>query len=125
MKTPKTKRTLLTGIIIFVIFGTMVLWLSQEVEYARFDSPSKNHTAVVSYRRYNSYLPMSPGQSGDKAGFIRIEGKDGRSYGKAKIPMLWMSQDLEWMPNGAALKFVCEWNFSKREYRLWNDSQTK
>ena len=100
-------------------------WLFQEVEYLRIDSPDRQYQAVVTYRRLESFRPTFPGQSGDKAGFIRIEDKDGRNYGKIDVPMVWMSRDLEWTKDGADLKLICEWDFPKREYRFWNESQTE
>ena len=39
--------------------------------------------------------------------------------------MVSMSRDLEWTNGGADLKLICEWDFVKREYRFWNDAQTK
>jgi len=101
------------------------MWLFQQVEYLRVDSPDGEYTAIVTYRRYESFQPTFPGQSGDKAGFIRIEDKDGQNYGRVGLPMVWMSRDLEWTNDGADLKLICEWDFTKREYRFWNDAQTK
>jgi hypothetical protein len=102
-----------------LIIGVVAIWLFQEVEYLRIDSPDRQ------YRRLESFGSTFPGQSGDKAGFIRIEDKDGRNYGKIGVPMVWMSRDLEWTKGGADLKLVCEWDFAKREYRFWNELQTE
>lgn len=102
-----------------------LVWLFQEDEYLRIHSPNGQHTAIVTYRRYESLLPMFPGQSGDKAGSIRIEDVGGLNYGKIGVPMVTMSRDLEWTADGARLKFVGEWVFSNREYRYWNKAQTE
>ena len=111
------------------ILGTCLLpiiaatfWLFQEVEYRRIVSPGSSHTAIVTYRRYESLRPKVPGQSSDKAGFIRIVDTRGTHYGKIPIPMVWMSDDLQWIPGGARLPLVGEWDFAKREYRYWNSS---
>ena len=116
---------LIASCLVVLIIGATVTWLFQEVEYLRIDSPDRQYQAVVTYRRLESFRPTFPGQSGDKAGFIRIEDKDGRNYGKIDVPMVWMSRDLEWTKDGADLKLVCEWDFPKREYRFWNESQTE
>lgn len=108
-----------------LIIGAVATWLFQEVDYLRIDSPDRQYQAIVTYRRLESFRPTFPGQSGDKAGFIRIEDKDGRNYGKIGVPMVWMSRDLEWTKDGADLKLVCEWDFAKREYRFWNEAQTE
>jgi hypothetical protein len=105
--------------------GAVASWLRQSVEYMRIDSPDRQYRAVVTYRRLESVRPTFPGQSGDEAGFIRIEDKDGRNYGKIGVPMVWMSRDLQWTKGGADLKLGCEWDFAKREYRFWNESQTE
>ncbi len=112
------------GCLIVVITGVTLLWLVQEDEYLRIDSPDGKHTAIVTYRRYESLLPTMPGGSGDKEGFIRIEDPGGSNYGKIGVPMVSMSRDLEWTADGARLKLVGEWVFSNREYRYWNEAQT-
>jgi hypothetical protein len=111
--------------LIALVIGAVVTWLLQEVEYLRIDSPDGRYTAIVTYRRIESFRPSFPGHSGDKAGFVRIEDKSGRNYGKIGVPMVEMSHELEWSAGGAALKLVGEWDFAKREYRFWNESQTE
>lgn len=108
-----------------LIAATAATWLYQKVEYQRINSPDERYTAIVTYRRIESFRPSYPGQSGDRAGFIKIEDTDGKNYGSISIPMVWMSNDLEWTDGGAHLKLVCDWNFVKREYRFWNESQTE
>lgn len=111
--------------VVVLIVGAVATWLFQEVEYLRIDSPDGRHTAVVAYRRYESFRPIFAGQAGDREGFIRIQDKNGVNYGRIGVPMVSMSRDLEWRNDGADLKLVCEWDFAKREYRFWNESQTK
>lgn len=116
---------LIASCLVVLSIGAVATWLFQEVEYLRIDSPDRQYQAVVTYQRLESFRPTFPGQSGDKAGFIRIEDKDGRNYGRIGVPMVWMSRDLEWTKNGADLKLVCKWDFAKREYRFWNELQTE
>lgn len=110
---------------VVVIVASIAVWLFQEVEYLRMDSPDRHYQAIVTYRRIESFRPTLPGQSGDKAGFIRIVDKDGKNHGKIGIPMVWMSRELKWTNGGADLPLVCEWDFAKREYRIWNEAQTE
>ena len=116
---------LIASCLVVLSIGAVATWLFHEVEYLRIDSPDRQYQAVVTYQRLESFRPTFPGQSGDKAGFIRIEDKDGRNYGRIGVPMVWMSRDLEWTKNGADLKLVCKWDFAKREYRFWNELQTE
>lgn len=126
MKKRRWKRLMLfASCSVLLIIGAITTWLFQEVEYQRFSSPDQQYQAVVTYRRLELFRPTFPGQSGDKPGFIKIEDKDGRNFGKVKVPMVWMSRDLEWTKDGADLKLVCEWNFTKRSYRFWNANQTE
>ena len=126
MKAHRWRRPLLIVCsIVVLIIAVVAVWVSQEVEYLRINSPDGKHTAIVTYRRYQSFRPTLPGQSGDKEGFIRIEDKNGINYGRIGVPMVWMSRQLEWTNEGADLKLVCGWDFAKGEYRFWNDSQTK
>jgi hypothetical protein len=120
-----TRPLLLVGGLVVIITSITATWLLQEVEYLRIGSPSSTHTAVVTYRRYEAFKFTAPGQSGDKAGFIRIESSSGENYGKIPVPMIWMSRELEWTKDGARLPVVGEWSFPKREYRYWNESQTE
>ena len=115
---------LIAGFVVVLIVGTVSTWLFQEDEYLRIDSPDGRHTAIVTYRRYESLRPTFPGQSGDKAGFIKIEDKSGMNYGRISIPLVWMSRDLQWTHEGADLPLVCKWDFARREYRFWNKAQT-
>lgn len=126
MKAPRWARPLLivSGVVVLIV-SAVATWLFQEVVYLRIDSPAGRHTAVVSCRRYESFRPTFAGQAGDREGFIRIQGKNGVNYGRIGVPMVGMSRDLEWRNDGADLKLVCEWDFAEREYRFWNESQTR
>jgi hypothetical protein len=105
--------------------STATFWLFQEVEYRRVVSPDGSYTAIVTYRRYESLKPKAPGRSSDKAGFIRIVDNRGIHYGKIPVPMVWMSDDLQWPPGGARLPLVGEWDFAKREYRYRDSSEAE
>lgn len=67
---------------------------------------------------------MAPGQSSDKSGFVRVEGRDGTFYGKIPVPLLGMAGPMWWSKTGLTTP-VGEWDFSKKEYRYWNERQTE
>jgi len=113
------------GCLFAVSAGVVSIWLFQEVEYFRFKSPDNQHIAIVTWRRYESWMPAFPGQGSDRPGFVRIEEAGGVNYGRIAIPMVWMARDLEWTRHGAELKMVCQWDFLKQEIRYWNDAQTE
>jgi hypothetical protein len=126
MKPLKHQRPLLiAAALVLLCAGAGSVWLFQEIECLRIDSPDGRYRAIVTCRRLESLRPTFPGQSGDKAGFIRIEDKDGRNYGKVGLPMVSTARGLEWTRGGADLKLVCRWDFAKREYRFWNEAQTE
>ena len=111
--------------LVVVISGAAAIWLFQKIECQRIHSPDRQYTAIVTHRRVEGFRLRFPDNFWDQAGFIRIEDKNGKNYGKVRIPMLWMSRDLEWNAGGAELKLVCQWDFEKREYRYWNESGTE
>jgi len=102
-------------IVLVVLFSS-----SKENEIRRFSDPTGQYVVVVSSRVYQSPLNSLPGQSSDKSGFIRIEDNQGHSYGKVKLPMLWMADDLKWDPDGARLVGAGIWNFTIRECTQWD-----
>lgn len=120
MKARSWKRPLLiVGGFLVLIAGVVAAWLFQEIEYKRVVSPDGNYTAIVTLRRYESLRSALPGQGGDIAGFIRIEDKNGTNHGKVAVPMVWMVEELKWTKEGASIKSLCDWDFAKREVRLW------
>lgn len=122
-----TARRLLlaAGVTGLLCISCVAYWLLQEIEYTRLSSPKSGHVALITYHRYQSLLPMAPGQSGDKPGYIRITDASGRKYPKLPIPMIQMSRDIIWTKNGATLPLCAEWNFITREVRYWDSAQTR
>jgi hypothetical protein len=108
-----------------LIAGLAAVLILQEAEYLRINSPDGHYTAIVTYPGGLKFQSSFPGQSGDKAGFIRIEDREGINYGKIGVPMVSMARDLKWTEKGAELTLVGEWNFARREYRFWNESQNE
>ena len=83
-------------------------------EYQRITSPDGRFYAVAEYRSYLSFVPMSPGNSSDKPGFVAIYTRDGLSCGRAFLPMLQFLSDLQWHANAAEIRLVAEWDLSQR-----------
>jgi hypothetical protein len=110
--------------IVLIIAGGGLGWGFHEDEYLRIPSPGSKYVAIVTCRRFEALLPIFPGGSGDKSGFIRIERSDGTNFGKIPVPMVSMTQDLEWTSTGAYLTLVGEWDFPTKEYRWWNEAGT-
>jgi len=122
--TSPASRTSLVIALVFVISMTVV-WLFHEEDCFRIASSDGRYTAIVTCRHYTDLMGCFPGQAGDKAGFIRIEGADGVKFGRIPIPMVWMAREIEWTSTGAKLKLIGEWNFLTKEYRYWNKAQTQ
>ena len=114
---------LVVGFVLLIIFRLFLV--EAEGEYARINSPDGKYTAIATYSLSQLIIPRFPGQSGDKVGYVRIEGSNGIDYGKIPVPMIYMVHDIQWTNHGAQLVAVGDWDFAKREYRYWNKDQTK
>jgi len=108
-----------------VLAAVATAWLCQEDECRRYASPDGRYVVIATSPRYESLMPALPGQSGDRSGFLTIEDTAGTFYGKIPVPMVWMAGDVEWTEHGAELAVFGEWDFSTREYRYWNNAQTR
>lgn len=75
-------------------------------EYARELSPDGKHVAVAKYRAYQSWIPMFPGQFGDKSGWIEIVTKDGKKVGEADVDMVSQIRDIRWSPDSVEVRLV-------------------
>ena len=71
----KSKPSLwqIAGCLFGVGASVVLIWLFQEVEDLRFNSPDNQHTAIVTCCRNESWMPAHPWQGSDKPGFVRIE----------------------------------------------------
>jgi hypothetical protein len=83
-------------------------------EYSRVTSPDGRFYAVATFPIWQSYVPMLPGQGGDKSGSVTVYTSDGRSCGRAPVEMVSFIRDLEWGTNRAEIRLVAEWDLSKR-----------
>jgi hypothetical protein len=95
-------------------------------EDARELDPSGRFLAVTMSQPIRSLLPATPGHGGGRPGFLEIVGVDGRSYGRAPLPMVWMVHDLTWSREGAYIPAVAEWSFvGGGACRYWDSESGK
>ena len=67
-------------------------------EFTRVSSPDGRHVAVVHYRAYEGWLPIFPGASGDKSGWVTVFTKEGKKRGPSVLDMVSDIQGLRWYP---------------------------
>lgn len=65
-------------------------------EYRTVQSPDNKFYATASPDALSAYGFGSPGGSGDKSGWIRIYSKEGLYFGRQRVPMVSMVDDLRW-----------------------------
>ena len=113
----RKRLCILAVLLLPVILGCAALTATSE--FRRIPSPDGRYYAVVSYRSYLSFIPMSPGSSSDKPGFITIYSSDGSSFGRAPIPALQSCYDFRWEPDAAEIRLVARWDLSKRSVTVF------
>lgn len=108
-----------------LIIGVGFITFNHCTTYRTIMEPNGDYTAVVTFKTYLSFLPMSPGSSSDKAGFIEIFDNESNSLGKMPIPMLQLAS-IHWHENGAgaSVKTRGEWDFNERTCFYWDKSQS-
>jgi len=94
----------------FLLFSALIFLAAfWPQEYRRISSPDGKYFAVAKYHAYQSWLPIFPGQSGDKSGWVIIFKKDGTKIGEADVDMVQMIQEINWKPDAAELRLVATW----------------
>ena len=89
--------------------------------YSTKVDPTGKYIAKVSYKSYLSLIPMSPGSSSDKAGYVEIFDHNSKSMGEIPIAMLQLAH-VTWHKNGASIKLKGEWDFKKGACYYWDES---
>ena len=87
-------------IIVAAVFLVALAVFLPKSEYARVRSPDETLVAVAYYRTIQSLLPLSPGQSGDQPGWIKIENGRGEMLGEKSVEMVSFIHSLEWKSDG-------------------------
>jgi hypothetical protein len=106
----------------FSVFGLAVtLFLFSRREEFRFSDPTGRYTAVVTTRRYQGFIMRFPGQGSDAAGFVEIFDRNGKSYGRVPVDILWFVHELEWTGTGAELisAGAAQWDFLHGTCYYW------
>jgi len=84
-------------------------------EYVRVSGPDGRFYAVATFPIWQRYVPLMPGQSGDRSGSVTVYTADGRSCGRVPVDMVSFIRDLEWKPGRAEIRLVAAWDLSKRQ----------
>lgn len=123
---PATRRSLrLVAGVVFLGFVSMVsavaLWLLHRDEWDRYQSPNGDYEVVATSRRYLMFRLAMPGGGSDREGEIELfRTSDGRSCGRARLPMMWMSRDVRWDGPTATLIGAAVWNLSSCSVEPWD-----
>ena len=105
------KQKLLALIIACIAFLCLLPFIVTG-EYSRVTSPDGRSYAVATFPIWQRYVPMMPGQSGDKSGYVTVFTSNGRSCGRTAVHMVSFIRDLEWSSNRAEIRLVAEWDLA-------------
>ena len=103
------KFTIIGGIIL-LLAGTALWPAFRLVECRRVISPDGRFYAAATCRAWRFHVPMTPGSSGDKPGYVTVFTRDGQSCGSARLDMAWMIDEMNWGQTNAELGLVAEWD---------------
>lgn len=128
MQQRTAKKAIAASLIIAAICLLVVSAIFHRTIASSETDPTGNFVAEVSYRTFYSFIPMAPGSSSDKPGFVEIFKQDSSekriSLGRIPVPMLQMS-GVKWTPHGAVVELVGEWDFGKRTCYYWSEGGNK
>jgi hypothetical protein len=124
MRQRTAKKAIAASLIIAAICLLVVSAIFHRTIASSEIDPTGTYAAEVSYRTFYSFVPMAPGSSSDKPGFVEIFKKDpsGKrtSLGRIPVPMLQLS-GVKWFSSGAVVELVGEWDFEKRTCYYWSE----
>ena len=107
----RKRRFIYTSVLVSLIAAAWAVIILPRSEYYTYESPSGEYKAIFTYRSYLSFIPMPPGSSGDKPGFVKVIDKTGHDYGELPLDML-NTAEFRWIKYGAKI-FNGEWNFKE------------
>ena len=114
---------LTSAFVLSVLAGGIHLFSREEV--TRISDPSGRYTAVVTKRRYQSFVSRMPGQGSDAPGFVEIFGPSGESRGRVPLQMVQFAYQLRWGSSRAEIPLVAEWDFTRRTCYYWSEDQAR
>lgn len=100
----------ITGCLCLLLGGVVLGSAFRLVECRRVSSPDGHYYAVATCRAWRSHVPMSPGSSGDKPGYVTVFTSSGQSCGSAPLDIAWMIDEMNWSTTNAELTAVAEWD---------------
>ena len=119
------KKSFLVALVIFIgLISLLFLAFNHKTISYQVSDPTGQYVAKLSYRTFYSLIPMSPGSSSDKPGFVEIFNKSGDSMGQIPVPSLQLG-GVFWKPNGADVQMIGEWNFKNGSCYYWDESDSK
>lgn len=106
-----------------ILFLTTAIYLitTPNSIYRIEKNPSGKYTAIITHKTYLAWIPMPPGSSGDKPGYIEIFDQNEKSMGGMPLSMLQLAQ-IQWHEHGASIKLVGAWDFKRGTCYYWNKS---
>jgi hypothetical protein len=116
----RKRRFIYTSVLVSLIAAAWAVIILPRSEYYTYESPSGEYKAIFTYRSYLSFIPMPPGSSGDKPGFVKVIDKTGHDYGELPLDML-NTAEFRWIKYGAKI-FNGEWNFKEGTCYYWNSA---
>ncbi|MBL9166217.1 MAG: hypothetical protein JNN07_00580 [Verrucomicrobiales bacterium] len=111
-RVPSRGRFVLLPLVAAFTLG-LVFAFRATTEFQSLPSPDGRFTAVIEYSSWRSLVPMVPGSSSDKPGFVTIYSSDGRSLGRAPVPMLQLARDFQWEADAAEIPLIARWDLSR------------
>ncbi len=114
----------ITAITILILFCVAAYFFTSRTVVRKVSDPTGKYTAITSVKNYLYFVPMSPGSSGDKPCFVKIIDNKGNNYGEIPVAMLQLV-DINWIKNGAYIKFAGNWNFKDKTCYYWSKEDDK
>jgi hypothetical protein len=112
-------------LVLFVGFcGAVFLAFNHRSLMSETWDPTDNYVAKVTFKTFYSFIPMAPGSSSDKPGYVEIFTKNGESMGEIPVPMLQLA-GVYWKQNGADVEMIGEWDFINGDCYYWDESGNK
>lgn len=102
------------AVTIAVLAGISSVLLAPLATYREVPSPDGEFIAIAKAPLLYAFVPVMPGQSGDRPGRVMVVRRDGRSCGSADVEMVAMVGAMRWRldgkPREAGIVATATWN---------------
>lgn len=97
------------AVAIIIFGGAIAFALSSPPpqRHATFVRPGGGYSIVV--YRFESRLPMMPGQSSDSPGEVQLLNNEGKILQKVKVEMVQLVEQVEWRESSVSIKLIADW----------------